>query len=101
MSGHPEPPFTAPEMFGWEAKPSREWRTLPAETRKRCRRRLIGRVAADGSYRTCQEPAVAELDRGRRRPMWWAYCADHMYGRWIEEGVVVQWSLTMGEGAQP
>ena len=39
----------------------------------------------------CQNPAVAELKRVRRSgaAYWWAYCADHMYGGRIEDGVVL------------
>ena len=39
----------------------------------------------------CQSPPVAEMNRrpADMRSMWWAYCAEHMYGRWIEGGRVV------------
>jgi hypothetical protein len=45
----------------------------------------------DGRY--CRRPgcgnvAVAALDRKHKRNRWWAYCADHLYGRKIEGGVV-------------
>jgi hypothetical protein len=31
---------------------------------------------------------VAALKRGRQ---WWFYCPEHMYGRWIEDGRVMEW----------
>jgi hypothetical protein len=43
-------------------------------------------------------PAVAEFNRRRWSPLWekyldnwWAYCGDHMYGRWIDHGVIMCW----------
>jgi len=46
----------------------------------------------------CREKAVAELNRKLRRrgkvhDMWWAYCAAHMYGRWIEDGKIMSWRV--------
>ena len=36
----------------------------------------------------CRQKAVAQMLRGWRHQTWWAYCADHLYGRTIREGVV-------------
>jgi hypothetical protein len=49
--------------------PDRQWRT-PSHY-SRCR--MLG----------CTAPPVADLRRGHKghRPRWWAYCADHLYGR--------------------
>lgn len=35
------------------------------------------------------------LNRGPRwgTPRWWLYCERHMFGRWIEDGQVMEWSL--------
>lgn len=82
----PEPPYEAPEGWSWAAQPAQNWRLV---TNRRCRR-LLG-----GPRRGCGVPAVAELDRGYTRPAWWAYCAEHMYGRWIEDGQVMRWQLVL------
>jgi hypothetical protein len=72
------------------AVPNLEWRPVSG---KGCRRQVAGRKA-------CRQPAVAELARRYRfsghRPddrMWWAYCPEHMYGNWIEDGMVMHWIL--------
>jgi hypothetical protein len=76
------------------------WRLLPPGVVKRCRRTTGGHPK-----RRCQNAAVVELDRRRHvwrpadrggpeeRPSWWAYCEEHMYGRWIEDGQVYEWRL--------
>lgn len=54
-----------------------------------------GRCRSGGgmSHRACGKPAVAAFNRGRRGGgNWWAYCSDHMYSRWIENGQVLVWS---------
>ena len=53
---------------------------------KRCRG--YGRKA-------CGRPSVAELDRSHiaGRSRWFAYCPDHLYGRFIEDGKVMCWIL--------
>jgi hypothetical protein len=58
--------------------------------------------------RGCREVAVVELNREKWRPgryawvegrasgkvpCWWAYCAEHMYGRWLEDGRIYSWRL--------
>lgn len=35
--------------------------------------------------------------RGADKPRPWDYCADHMYGRWIEDGKVMGWRLVKVE----
>ena len=42
--------------------------------------------------RGCGEPAKAWLHRGMTGALW-AYCADHLYGRWIENGQVMEWHV--------
>jgi hypothetical protein len=73
-----------------------EWR-LPSRY-PRCRRKVGQRVM-------CPNAPVADMRRMRtidspvsggrtlRKPEWWAYCAEHMYGNWIEDGKVVHWKL--------
>lgn len=83
-----------PEHCHFEAvEAGPEWRE--GGSGRRCRFTLEGR-------RTCRAPAVARLDRGKRvhgqrQPMWWHYCGDHLYGRWIEDGKVMQWRLVENE----
>lgn len=45
--------------------------------------------------RGCGKPAIAELNRARhgKPDNWWAYCAEHMFGRWVEDGRVWQWRV--------
>jgi hypothetical protein len=72
-----------------------EWR-LAAEG-KRCRR--TGREHGVSFRYACGKPAVAELNRARTQAsqarfpngLWWPYCAEHLYGRWIEDGKVMHW----------
>lgn len=49
------------------------------------------RVAGPGRLcrgHRCRRPAVLEMTRGARRPSWWAYCADHAYGRvLLDDGI--------------
>jgi hypothetical protein len=69
------------------------WRLVAG---KRCRRQS----GAGRAY--CRKPAVAEVNRGYMRSgqmheNWWAYCADHLYGRWVEDGQVWCWILKADE----
>ncbi len=64
------------------------------------------RVGGDGrtcSMRRCHTLAVAQLRRKHRRFVdgfsWWSYCADHLYGRKIEEGIVKEKFLVKDEVA--
>ena len=71
----------------------RDWRVLSETERaskygRRCRY-IVGATR-------CPNQAVAELDRRHavgRRPIWWAYCGRHLYGRAIEDGRVVELRL--------
>lgn len=83
----PAPDREVPEGYELVAVEDRSWRLVSG---KRCRWYGGGYFQA-----TCGAPAVAELDRDRtgRRPKWWAYCPDHLYGRWIENGQVMHWIL--------
>ena len=86
----------APEGCRYEWVPAgEEWR-LEDES---------GRVC---SFLRCQNPAVVILRRpartSRLRPnlpgyRWWHYCADHMYGRKIEDGIVKSRILVKTEPA--
>jgi hypothetical protein len=73
--------------FHYEAKPDpgKDWSV--AEEGKTCRYRGSGDEHAHGA------PAVLALERGVRRRIKWNYCAEHSYGRWLEDGVVMTWIL--------
>jgi hypothetical protein len=78
----------APEGHHLEARPARNWRPATG-LYKKCR-----------GGRRCPAEPVAELNRrrndwhgGRTLDAWWAYCAEHMYGRWVEAGRVWSWIL--------
>ena len=43
--------------------------------------------------RSCGKPSVASLLRGTKKPVWYGYCPDHMYGRFIQDGQVMCWIL--------
>ena len=48
-----------------------------------------------GGRTACGKPSAAELDRSHiaGRTRWYAYCPDHLYGRFIEDGQVWCWIL--------
>lgn len=84
----------APEGYHYAARVDTDWRLATGE-RTKCRR---------GSRPACPAPVVAEFARSYSRwvahtrrihnySAWWAYCEDHMYGRWIEDGQVWGWIL--------
>ena len=84
-----EPHFSPPDGFEWAVVPDDGWRV---GSKRRCR------AGAGNGHAPCGAHAKAELNRGRRHntgrvDCWWAYCAKHLYGRWIEDGRVVGWSL--------
>lgn len=90
MAERPASPWPETDGFESVAVPDPNWRPMLG---KRCRRMT-------GPGRTvCREPSAAEMNRGYaarsgpRRENWWAYCADHLYGRWIEDGKVMHWIL--------
>ncbi len=71
--------------------PDLEWRLVTGEACRSGSSHPAGPGRKD--RRSCGAPAVAELRRGTSRAQWWAYCPDHMYGRWIEDGQVMNWIL--------
>lgn len=94
----PPVPAEAPPGFEWRVVPDGDW-----TTREKW-------VAGKGCrwnqgvwYRTSHGvPAVAVLFRGVHRRIAYGYCAEHLYGRWIEEGgpldgLVVSWVLRESE----
>lgn len=87
----PAPPNDPPAGYRWEIVPEgRDWTTA---------QELVGnrRCRSGSPYRGyCRRAAVAAMDRARPsslRRLWYGYCGDHLYGRWIEDGRVVGWRL--------
>lgn len=84
----PDPPYVLDPGGRWEAVPAPRWRV---EEGRRCRGEAAPGVTA------CGQPSVAAYDRGRRLSgggygeNWWAYCPKHMFGRWVEDGQVMDW----------
>lgn len=66
-----------PDVESWAVwiPEGEDWRLIPSERVRRCARPW------------CPTTAIVELNRGPfrrdRRDAWWAYCAEHMYGRRI------------------
>jgi len=85
----PDPGREPPEGCEFFAVMDEGWRAGGSSSH-RCRYMLNGR--------SCGAPSVARFNRPRHlktgiRPTWWHYCADHMYGRWVENGVVMTWHV--------
>lgn len=83
MSALPDPaivrgePCPAGYHYEWVVEPAVGWLAwLPTDEGKRCR-------FTNGGSR-CENTAVAKLNRRRvGEPIWWHYCAEHLYGRAI------------------
>lgn len=73
---------TIPQGYHLEWRPDPAWRSVSG--RVLCRR--LGGLNPANHRVACQNEAIAEFQRGSRG--WWAYCADHLYGRRIRNGVV-------------
>lgn len=90
-AGRPEPTAAARRGFHLEARPDLRWRVIPTVEVRQCRRiSMVG-----GQPVRCGQRGVAEIARERPRSRaqteWWAYCPDHLYGRWIEGESVMVW----------
>lgn len=60
------------------------WRVVPPDQAQPCRWRA--------AHLTCGVPSVAKLLRSTPPSNnWWHYCADHLYGRHVHNGVV--WTI--------
>lgn len=79
----------------WE-RPSANWEALIDIEPMGCR------YTVGPGHVTCREPSVARLNRGARgaRPQWWHYCADHLYGKRIRDGVVEHQVLRPIDGGE-
>jgi hypothetical protein len=80
MDRPPDPP----PGYHWEAaEEGPDWRLVNG---KNCRQPH------------CPRPSAAELARttylsSGKTVRWWAYCDQHLYGRWIEDGKIMHWIL--------
>lgn len=93
----PAVPFPAPAGYEWRVEADTSWSTDVAKVAPRCRFFVSERVPDRRGSRSVAHgaPIVAALLRrfGKTRGRWWGYCAEHLYGRWIEDGVVLDWRL--------
>ena len=89
-------PWYDPPPAGFHFEAVAEGDDWELDSTRTCRRSAVGgRFPRPG----CGRQSVAVLWRkyganGRRR---WAYCEDHMYGRWIEDGKIMHWILKADE----
>jgi hypothetical protein len=84
VSARPPFPDEPAEGFEYVAEVDPDW---ALKTGMPCR------FTVGPGHRACCRPSVARLDRHNRRNRFWSYCADHLYGRWIEDGQVMHWVL--------
>lgn len=85
MTRLPVPDREAPEGFEWVAVEDDSWRLAQG---KRCR------WGGGYHHKACGRPCAAEMMRcwgGGTRMVPWAYCEQHLYGRWIENGKIMHW----------
>lgn len=81
-----------PPGYARVARPAKDWRVQAGSG---CR------AAAGGGHHACGEPSVAALNRHGKGgcDVWWPYCPEHMYGRWVEGDQVLGWVLVPEEEA--
>ena len=72
--------WAPPPGYHYEWYADKDWRVV--DPGRRCR--YVGGNPLHG----CGKPAVAALLRGTKRPSWWCYCEQHLFGRRINNGVV-------------
>lgn len=51
------------------------------------------RTCRYGGNKPCGRRSAATMERGFKVRQRWGYCEDHMFGRWVEGGVVLNWIL--------
>lgn len=90
----PAPPEEFPAGQS-EAVPDPEWRI---DEGRPCR------FTVGPGHARCRASSAVALNRhrwmrNRLVDSWWAYCGDHMYGRWVEDGQVMHWIRKAEEDA--
>lgn len=78
-----------PEGYELVAEANPAWRLVSG---KACR------AGASRHRPACGRPSVAEFNRTwppqpDRPPRYWAYCEQHLYRQWIEDGRIMRWIL--------
>lgn len=98
MTNRPDPPRISDGIAHCVPLHDEQWQVLTM--RAHCR------YGGGNKQRACGRPAVAEFNRrrwskrlGRYINSWWAYCEEHVevYGRWVEDGVVMHWVARLNE----
>jgi hypothetical protein len=90
----PQPP-EARDGYQWVPVQDHDWAVVSPDSGRRCRRK------------DCCRAPVARLMRRDKHALAgvtpWHYCAEHMYGRWVEDGKVMHWRLVLDRdrGTQP
>jgi hypothetical protein len=83
MAERPAPSWEAPE--GTEHVAVEEGPDWRVQEGWRCKRGF-------GNHsHMCGKPSIVATLRGQRQPQWWAYCPEHAYGRWVENGKIMHW----------
>lgn len=96
MSKRPNPPFRdIGDGYEWRAVVDADWTLVPdvvegyqclhVEHRDRCPNAAVAALMRP----IMRYVPVMDLSGRTRRP--YRYCAEHMYGRWIEGGTVLMW----------
>jgi hypothetical protein len=91
----PHPDQAPAPGYQWAAVPDLAW---APDTTRRCR------AGAAPHHPACGRTSAARLWRKAKRagrPSWWHYCAEHMYGRWVEDGIVLHWVQRPVETPEP
>jgi len=82
----PEPGWEPPPGYRLEpVEEGKDWRVVEETETLRCRY-VIG-----PGKKQCQAWAAGAVERGSKRVSWWGYCAEHLWGRWIEDRKVYFW----------
>lgn len=90
----------ASDGYHYEAVVDTGWRLYAFRDERRLRRCRGERWCAETPvavfarpYTRYGKPGLADRAAGIQRTRDYAYCAEHMYGRWIENGQVMTWIL--------
>jgi len=84
MTSRPPFPDRALDGYHYEAivEDPTHWRAVAPEQSRPCRQ---VKNHTKTTRPTCKAPSVAALNRTPGGANWWHYCAEHLYGRWVED----------------